>query len=74
MDSTYDPAQTEALARALAGGERPRCPRCETPMSRRDVPPRGEVSYVRDRIWLLCGSCGGTAVLDRRRIEGLDPE
>jgi hypothetical protein len=23
---------------------------------------------VRDRVWLVCGACGASAVLDRKRI------
>ncbi|MFP3948460.1 MAG: hypothetical protein ACOC8K_01850 [Gemmatimonadota bacterium] len=41
------------------------CPRCGAPLERREVPPRSDVSYVRERIWLLCASCGRSGVLDR---------
>jgi hypothetical protein len=68
MALPYTPDERRALERRLARGERV-CPRCGTVLEARDVPPRREVSYVRDRIWLVCGGCGASIVLDRRRIE-----
>jgi hypothetical protein len=38
-------------------------------MDRRGVPPRAEVSYVRDRVWLVCRKCHRSAVFDRRQLE-----
>lgn len=35
-------------------------------MDRREVPPRPDVSYVRDRVWVVCPRCHAAAVLDRR--------
>ncbi|NIP57441.1 MAG: hypothetical protein GWO00_05425 [Gemmatimonadetes bacterium] len=57
------------VSRIAAGEERPPCPRCGRELVRREVPPRAEVSYVRDRIWLVCAPCGRSAVLDRREVE-----
>lgn len=48
----------------------PTCPHCQSTLERREVPPRGDVSYVRERVWLLCGGCGRSAVLDRPRRRG----
>lgn len=41
------------------------CPKCLVDMDIRRIPPRGDVSYVRDRAWLTCPTCGRTAVVDR---------
>ena len=68
----FTPAERHALEREVAQG-RLECPRCGARLETRDVPPRAEVSYVRDRVWLLCGACGGSAVLDRRRIGRAHP-
>jgi ribosomal protein S27AE len=67
MALPYTPDERHALERSVAGG-RMDCPRCGGTLDVRDVPPRSEVSYVRDRVWLVCARCGGSAVLDRRRI------
>jgi hypothetical protein len=72
MALPYTPAERHALERTVAHGGR-ECPRCGGALETRDVPPRSEVSYVRDRVWLLCGACGGSAVLDRRRIDRSRP-
>ena len=42
------------------------CPRCAIPLDQRRVPPRSDVSYVRDRVWVTCASCHSTMVLDTR--------
>jgi hypothetical protein len=56
------------LAGALRAGSAPACPRCRVPVDVWPVPPRGDVSYVRDRVRLVCPSCGRTAVLERRDL------
>ena len=48
------------------GGEPLLCPKCRSAMVRRDVRPRSDVSYVRDRVWLMCERCRRTAVLERK--------
>jgi uncharacterized Zn finger protein (UPF0148 family) len=58
--------QERAIADALRSGRAPTCPTCGHPLDRRSVPPRGDVSYVRDRVWLVCPGCGRTLVVDRR--------
>lgn len=68
MRRLYTPEERSALARALAADADPgptRCPRCGEALARRAVPPRSDVAYVRDRIWLLCPGCGGSAAPDR---------
>ena len=68
MALPYSADERRALEQRLAHGERV-CPRCGTALEARDVPPSREVSYVRDRVWLVCGGCGASVVLDRRRVE-----
>ena len=58
--------QVHDLGRAVRAGERPRCPVCSVPLDETAVPPRGDVSYVRDSVWLVCPSCHRSAVVDRR--------
>jgi hypothetical protein len=72
MDSNYSAAETLGLLAAIRRGEAPDCPRCGLAMSRRSVEPRSDISYVRDRVWLVCGQCHGSAVIDRREIERKD--
>jgi hypothetical protein len=67
MALPYTTAERHALERSVGMG-RLECPRCRGVLEVRDVPPRPEVSYVRDRVWLLCAGCGAASVLDRRRI------
>lgn len=61
----YDRDEERALRDRLARGEPARCPRCETKLERRSVPPREGVAYVRRRDWYVCGRCGGTLVVDK---------
>jgi hypothetical protein len=60
-------AEEEAeLGRAVRVGAPAECPRCQGRLDEWAIPPRGDVSYVRDRVWLVCPTCRRTAVLDRR--------
>ncbi|CAN5649284.1 hypothetical protein BH23GEM11_BH23GEM11_13330 [soil metagenome] len=42
------------------------CPRCDIVLDPSPVPPRDDVSYVRDRVILVCRSCGGSTAVERR--------
>lgn len=66
MSQPYPAAAAAALGRALREGRPLECPDCDVPLDRRPVPPRRDVSYVRDRVWLVCPRCASTVVLDRR--------
>ena len=68
MPEHFTAEERRFLERSLADG-RGVCPRCGSLLERREVPPRPDVSYVRDRVWLLCAGCGATGVLERGRIE-----
>ncbi len=65
MAEQFEPHEVEHIRAALAGGSNAVCPRCEGRFDRADVPPRSDVPYVRDRIWLICATCGVGLVLDR---------
>lgn len=69
MHANYSRSEERALEEALRQGEDAVCPRCHGPMERRRIPPSAAVSYVRDRLWLLCAACGRSAFVDRRREE-----
>jgi hypothetical protein len=58
--------EVRGLERAVREGAHPTCPVCAVRLDERAVLPRDDVSYVRDRIWLLCPSCRRSAVVDRR--------
>lgn len=66
MPESFTDAEIRALSQAYLDAAELRCPRCSVALDRRPVPPRPDISYVRDRLWLVCPSCHRTAVLDRR--------
>jgi len=66
MPEAFTEAESRQLGQDLASGQTLSCPHCAVALDRRDVPPRREVSYVRDRVWLTCPKCHRTVVLDRR--------
>ncbi len=66
MPDSFTDEETKALTRTFLANGSLLCPRCAVPMDERPVPPRRDVSYVRDRLWLVCPRCHRTAVLDRR--------
>lgn len=74
MHANFSRSEEQALEEALRQGEDVACPRCDGPMERRRIPPSAAVSYVRDRVWLLCAACGRSAVVDRRREEAGDED
>ena len=41
-----------------------RCPRCDAPVARHEVPPKAELPYVRRRVLLICTSCKRSAAVD----------
>jgi ribosomal protein S27AE len=66
MPHSFTGEETKELTRAFLAQGSLLCPRCGVPMDARPVPPRPDVSYVRDRLWLVCPRCHRTVVLDRR--------
>ena len=67
MADQFEPHEVERIRAALTGGSDTVCPRCEGRFDRSDVPPRNDVPYVRDRIWLICATCGTGLVMDRAK-------
>jgi len=66
----YTKEEHRAIVEALRSGEPATCPRCRSPLDEWSVPPRQDVSYVRDRVWLVCGPCSRSVVLDRYDPKG----
>ena len=66
MPEPFTAEETHALGSALLEGAALTCPHCDVLLDRRAVPPRSDVSYVRDRVWVGCPVCHRNAVLDRR--------
>ena len=62
----YEDAQHRALHAAFVEGRALLCPVCGSGLDRRPVPPRPDVSYVRERLWVSCPRCHLGTVLDRR--------
>lgn len=67
MAEPFESYEIERVRTALAGGSDPVCPRCGGRFDRTEVPPRSDVPYVRDRVWLICVACGAGLVLDRSK-------
>ncbi len=64
--SAFTHDQLATLAEVVRKGGHPVCPECAVALDEQAVPPRSDVSYVRDRVWLVCPSCHRTGVIDRR--------
>jgi hypothetical protein len=65
MAEEFELHEIERIRIALTGGAEPECPRCGGRFDRTEVPPRSDVSYVRNRVWLICSSCNTGLILDR---------
>ena len=60
--------EEQRLAEALRRGDRAVCPRCGVSLDEWPIPPRSDVSYVRQRVWLVCPACRRKVVLERRDL------
>ena len=67
--ANYTRDEEERLLRALREGAGRMCPRCGRKLASQDVPPKSQLPYVRDRVWLICDTCQRSVVVDRRRFE-----
>jgi hypothetical protein len=65
MAEQFEPHEVERIRAAVIAGTDLSCPRCGGSFDRTNVPPRSDVPYVRDRLWLLCTGCGAGLVIDR---------
>ncbi len=61
----YRKEELQIIAEAVRSGEALVCPRCASALDEWPVPPRVDVSYVRNRIWLVCARCSRSVILDR---------
>jgi hypothetical protein len=61
---------TALIRRLWSEGEKPVCPECATPLAPQPVPPRPDVSYVRDRVLLVCPDCRRSAPVERKDRKG----
>ena len=67
MAKQFESHEVDRIRAALTDGADVDCPRCGGRFDRTDVPPRTDVPYVRDRIWLICATCGAGLIVDRPR-------
>jgi hypothetical protein len=69
MSQNFERAERTQIEAALEAGETLTCPSCHAPLDRTMIPPRTDVSYVRRRVWLTCGSCNKSLVLDQPKAK-----
>jgi ribosomal protein S27AE len=67
---TYTRSERKSIADGLRSGDPATCPRCGGRLDEWPVPPRSDVSYVRDRLWLVCAACARSVILDRHDPKG----
>lgn len=66
----YTPRErVELLRRVAAGGHGPVCPRCGSSCTVIRTGPRGDVSYVRDRVVVRCPACRRSVVAEAGDME-----
>ena len=63
----YTQSDEHEIEGAFRVGDALTCPRCGAALDLQPVPPRTDVSYVRDRVLVVCSSCHRTHVLDRKQ-------
>lgn len=66
MSEPASDREEKALRDDLKKGRALSCPRCQAPLRTTSVPPRADVSYVRNRVLLECELCDFLVALDRR--------
>ncbi len=64
---TFSAVEQERIEFVYRTGEPLMCPACDVSLDERTVPPSSFVSYVRHRLLVVCPSCQGHHVLDRRK-------
>ncbi len=66
----YTPGERLELLRQVApGAPGPVCPRCGSSCTVIRTGPRGDVSYVRDRVVVRCAPCRRSVVAEAERME-----
>lgn len=57
------------LGQVAHGAVAPPCPRCGDPCTVIRTRPRADVSYVRDRVVVLCGACRRSVATEAGELE-----
>jgi hypothetical protein len=65
MSKNLKPAEEQALRDQVSQGAA-QCPRCDSVLTMKPIPPRTDVAYVRDRVLLTCSECEIRVVVDRK--------
>ena len=64
----FEPAEQKLILAQITAGERPSCPRDETPMTNRSIGGGSfGLGYSRRREWLICPVCKRSLIFDLRR-------
>lgn len=66
----FTAAERNLLAERVQAGDELVCPACGGELTRREVEPSEQVSYVRRRVWLLCTVCKRMGAVDVREVRG----
>jgi hypothetical protein len=64
MAGSFNRAQRVELERAMKQKEPLVCPECGILLTQQVVVPPENVSYVRQRVWLMCTKCRRSAAVD----------
>jgi hypothetical protein len=66
--ASYTASEERALREAHASGAGPICPRCDVPLTHREIGGGSfGLGYSRRREWLLCPTCRRSVMFDARR-------
>ena len=64
----YTGGELQIIREDFASGKTPTCPRCEMPMTRREIGGGSfGLGYARQRDWLICPKCRRSAIFDIKR-------
>ncbi len=64
----YTPEELTEIKKVDLTGATPHCPRCNTPLTRREIGGGSfGLGYARKREWLICGKCHRSAIYDVKR-------
>jgi transposase-like protein len=64
----YTTSELQIIRDEFTSGKTPSCPRCTTPMTRREIGGGSfGLGYARQRDWLICPKCRRSAIFDIKR-------
>ena len=66
MSESANAREERELREDMQRGRALACPRCHAPLRSTSVPPRSDVSYVRNRVLLECELCDFLVALDKK--------